>query len=92
MSKCIIKYEYENYWYYFIGIMNTKIYSILNSESREIAVMGLTHARENVKEITNFYKKRGSSITKIRIINIETNETMSNEDIEISRFELMEID
>lgn len=104
-EKYIIRYQFEGYiiWCYFIEMSyeDTSSYKCRDTVetvmrglyNTDIMKMTLEEARKNIIEIKKIRKQKGGEITQIQIINTETYKIVGKEQkIEISRFELMEID
>ena len=94
-KKYIIRYAfgYRTEWNYSFGIKGGSTRSGNLRDDRLVIKITLTEARKYIKRIVQLRQKNnGGVVTEIQILDAETNEIMDNEEKEISRFELMEID
>ncbi len=98
IKKYIIKYKFNTKWglrkwNYSTNITKNGTYSVTDPKDKDITKMTLTEAKKNVIKIKEVRKKVKQEITKIEIINTETNEIVdiSPKYTKFTRFEIMDI-
>lgn len=99
-KKYIIRYKLPSRgskcWWHFYRIQNGDVQSYATPLAKSIKKMTLKEAKKYIPKIIKSCKKEDNELAKIEIINTETNKIVNpyykpEPEVEISRFELMEL-